>query len=198
MDRKVKTTSPKGTAQYPWLNTPDTKFDPEGVYKTNLVISSEDAQEFKEQIDDLVEQAYKEAVKQDPKKKNKLTKRYPYEMDVDDNGDETGDIIFKFKSKAQYTSKSGEVRTNKPKLVDSGCNLTNEAIFGGSILKVATTLNPYCYGTNAGVSLQIRAVQILELSQGSSGGDFGFSKEADGFIQPEVSQEHQEEPEDDF
>ena len=43
---KAKYTSSKGTAMWPWLAKPDTRFDAEGKYKTDLLVKKEDAQEF--------------------------------------------------------------------------------------------------------------------------------------------------------
>ena len=38
MNKMVKYTTPKGVAQYPYLDKPDTKFNPQGDYKLNLVL----------------------------------------------------------------------------------------------------------------------------------------------------------------
>ena len=43
-DKYVKLVTPKGVAKYPWLTKADTKFNPDGVYKTDLLISSEEAE----------------------------------------------------------------------------------------------------------------------------------------------------------
>ena len=45
-----------GTAQYPWLNKPDTKFDEEGVYKTGLIMSKEDAASMMEEVQELAKE----------------------------------------------------------------------------------------------------------------------------------------------
>ena len=42
---KAKFTSPKGTAMWPWLSKPDTRFDAEGKYKSDLLVKKEDAKE---------------------------------------------------------------------------------------------------------------------------------------------------------
>lgn len=48
----VKIVSPEGISKYAWLTQPDTKFDKDGHYKVNLVVSAETAQPLIKQIDD--------------------------------------------------------------------------------------------------------------------------------------------------
>ena len=89
----------------------------------------------------------------------------------------------KFKCKAKVTTKSGESFDNKPAIFDAKGNpLTNINIWGGTQMKVSAELIPYYTNmVGAGVSLRLRAVQILKLVEGgtdSSG--FGFEKE-DGY-----------------
>ena len=45
MANKVKFMSQKGTAQYPWLNRPDTAYHAEGQYKVNLKMSPSEGAE---------------------------------------------------------------------------------------------------------------------------------------------------------
>ena len=43
---RTKMTSPKGTAVWPWLNEPDTRFDDNGVYTVQLRLDAEEAAAF--------------------------------------------------------------------------------------------------------------------------------------------------------
>ena len=52
MSKIVKARSPKGKAHYPKLFKPDTRFNPEGVYSTGLVVSKEDAAPFIQQLEE--------------------------------------------------------------------------------------------------------------------------------------------------
>jgi len=54
----VRLISPFGTAVYPWLNDPDTRFEPEGVYACTLRLSAEDAEPFVKQLESIHKQAY--------------------------------------------------------------------------------------------------------------------------------------------
>ena len=46
----VRLISPFGTAVYPWLNDPDTRFEPDGVYACTLRLSAEDSEPFVKQL----------------------------------------------------------------------------------------------------------------------------------------------------
>jgi hypothetical protein len=62
----VKIVSPEGVSKYAWLTQPDTKFDKDGHYKVNLVVSAEEAQPLIKQIDDEMKKSLELA-----KEKNK-------------------------------------------------------------------------------------------------------------------------------
>jgi hypothetical protein len=178
----VKIVTPKGIAQYPHLTKADTKFSEVGEFKTSLILPKQDASEILKAVDRVCGQSLNlakdktkgEAIKEAPK---------PYQNEVDDSGKETGNVVIKFKCKAKVTTKSGESFDNKPAIFDAKGNpLTNVNIWGGTQMKVSAELIPYYTNmVGAGVSLRLRAVQILKLVEGgtdSSG--FGFEKE-DGY-----------------
>ena len=50
--------TPEGTAIYPWLNIPDTQFDPEDKYKTDLRVNAKDAAELVEAITQVNKEAH--------------------------------------------------------------------------------------------------------------------------------------------
>lgn len=150
--------SPKGTAAYAWLMKPDTKFNPEGVYKTSLVVKAgKEADAFVEAI----KNAYVEELGA-----KKLAKA---NLSHDVNEDE-GTVTFKFKSK------------QKPKLFDSkGKPITGEISVGnGSVIKVAGGFGAYDKGANTGVTLYLNSVQIIDLVEWT--GSSGFEAEEGGFV----------------
>ena len=150
---RMNFSTPQGVAQYPWLNKADTKFDDEGVYKTNLSVDPDSAKALVAKINEFAQE-------QLGKKMSKA--QLPYMTDPD-----TGDVIFKTKSKFQ------------PKFKDSAGQLIMDnqvpQLWGGSVLRVAGTLTAYDKGVNVGVKLNLGAVQIITPAEttGNGGDDFG-------------------------
>lgn len=171
--------SPKGIASYPYLTKPDTKFNTEGEYKVSLLVSGGDASKA---IDFLTEQ-HKAAVSK-AKKENAGKRVKESELPFIENDD--GTVTFKFKMKAKVTPKKGDTFEQKPALFDAkGKPLTGETkIGGGSVVKVCYEVVPYYTAiAGAGVSLRLKAVQIIELKEYSGGGNaesYGFGEE-EGF-----------------
>ena len=170
-------TTPKGIALYPWLSTPDTKFNEEGEYKVNLVLSKEAAQPIINQINEAFSENLKEEMKKHPGKELK-TANPPYHDELDDAGQPTGNVIFRFKSKAIY----------KPAIFDAkGGVVVDSNIWAGSEIRVNASIAPYYTSmVGAGVALRLRAVQIITLVEGSQGAAdrFGFEETA-GYVHKE-------------
>ena len=175
MAKNIKITTPKGTAKFPWLNKADTKFDELGEYKVTLVMSKKDAAPFIT----AVEKAFKEYKATE---KFKKSAPLPWGDEVDDQGNKTGNVAIRLKTKNKR-NKDGDLWDRKPALFDAKGNKINVAVGGGSVIKVATELyfwnNP---STGIGVSLQPTAVQILELVERETGSakSYGFDEE-EGF-----------------
>ena len=172
-------TTAKGIAYYPYISAPDTKFDEQGHYKVNLCLSEEDAQPVIELIKQSVVEGIKALKKDKPNTEIKQAP-LPFSKEVDEDGNPTGNVIIKFKSKAAY----------KPAVFDSKGNMmTNSNIYGGSEIKVNGSCAFYHTAMlGAGVSLRLRAVQIIRYVEGASGATkFGF-EEVEGFtIEEDVS-----------
>ena len=62
--------SPVGISQYAWLTKADTAFDPDGVYKTNLLVKTDEAQALIKQIDDEIAKSIKLAQETNKKTQN--------------------------------------------------------------------------------------------------------------------------------
>ena len=178
-------TTAKGIAYYPYISAPDTKFDEQGHYKVNLCLSEEDAQPVIELIKQSVVEGIKALKKDKPNTEIKQAP-LPFSKEMDEDGNPTGNVIIKFKSKAAY----------KPAVFDSKGNMmTNSNIYGGSEIKVNGSCAFYHTAMlGAGVSLRLRAVQIIQYVEGASGATkFGF-EEVEGFtIEEDVSVSNTEE-----
>lgn len=177
-EKKPRFTTPKGTAQFPYLTKPDTKFNPEGEYKVKLELDAADAGELISFLDEQVELAVEKA-KKDPKNAGKKIKvgDAPYSVN-----EETGKAAFNFKLKAKVTTKSGETFEQRPALFDAkGKPITDVNIGGGSKVKIAYEVVPfYTALVGASISLRMKAVQVIDLvefSGGASAEGYGFGEE---------------------
>jgi len=185
----VRITSPAGTARYPWLNNPDTQFNVDGVYKVNLLIPNADAKELCKVLDEHAAAAFADAKAQakNPALAKQITLAYPYAPFLDEAGEDTGMTEFKFKMNAKITTFTGETKTLKPFIFDAkGKNLpVCPAVYGGSKLKINFCPAGYYAASSkqAGVSLRMNAVQILELVSGGGGNasGYGFGTEEGSF-----------------
>ena len=164
-------TTPVGIARFPSLNRPDTKFSEVGVYKVNLELSAADAEPFIKQAEALFAEFLEDKKRELKKDKLKLHAA-PWE-------ENDGLVQLKLKVPAMGKNKeTGEEYSRKPTLFDATGKEEDVNIGGGSKLKVAVV--PYCWYTaslGAGITLQPKAVQVLDLVTWGNGG----TAEAYGF-----------------
>lgn len=156
----TKYVSPKGTAGYPKLTRPDTKFKAEGEYSTTLTMDAKEGKAFLETL--------KEACVDEVGAKAAQTAHYPVK-------EEEGKFTFKFKSK------------NKPKLYDSHGKPIKDVeelnIGSGSVMKVAGAMAfPKVQGKQY-VSLYMNQVQVIDLVEY---GGSPFGDEGEGFSASEA------------
>jgi hypothetical protein len=163
-------TTPAGIARYPHLNRADKKFSEVGEFKVNLEMSSEDAEPFIKQIEALFSE-FVSAKKTELKKDKLKLHTAPWE-------ENDGQTILKLRVKAVGKNKEGEEFSRAPKLFNASGEQITDNIGGGSKLKAAVV--PYCWYTaslGAGITLQPKAVQVLELvtwGDGGSASSYGF------------------------
>lgn len=185
------TRTPKGRAEWAKIVKADTKFDAAGIYSVDLYLKADDpeVQELCAKLDDLVEEAKNDAIEENPKRKPLTAPAY--EAVTDDDGNETGELKFKFKLKAQVKTKDGKVYKQRPFVVDAKGNpiLKFDAdgdplndgfkVGNGSVVKVAFEPIKYFVASSktAGVSLRLRAVQIIKLVEFNGGGGDFFEEE---------------------
>lgn len=196
--QKVYITTPPGIAVYPWLNRPDTKFDATkgGSYHVKLRMPIESLAKTMEQLDALAEQAFndaKETIKSEKKNKwaeklKKLSRFVPYSIILDDDGNETDQVEIGAKMHAIVSIPNKDPFTQKPTIFDAaGKELTKApAIYGGSTLKFNAVVTTFHNAATdqAGVSLRLRAVQIIKLVSGggATAANCGFGVEEGGFV----------------
>ncbi len=186
---KVKQiTTPAGTASYPFLTRPNTKFDADGEYRVTLILPANEAKPLMKSIDEAMKESFEKAKSDNPKKAKSIRMaKPPYTNVTDDNGNETGDIQFGFKMKAKITPRNGgEPFEVKPALFDAaGQSLPKTVSIGsGTKMKICAELIPYFTDlVGAGITLRLKAVQIIELIEynGQTADKFGFGVE-EGFV----------------
>lgn len=192
----VKVMTPRGRAIFPKLDKPDTKWKAEGQYSVKLAIPADSIDGLREKVvamlDTFVDEQRAKLADGDGKAKKKAKELKVREFltdaeEVDDEGNETGNIILNFKMTASGVSKKdGKPWARKPSVFDAkGKRLSPcPPVWGGSILKVAGEAVPYYSpkDNECGVSLRLEGVQIIELRTGGQrdAAEFGFSEE-EGF-----------------
>lgn len=189
--------TPKGEAFWLKVIRPETRFNPVGDYEGELILRGEEADEFKSIIDQLMDDAVNENATD--KKKPKKAKP-PYKVHEVD-GQEDG-MSFKFKMKAKYETRNGDVIHQKPQIFDSkGKPITDPefSIGNGSIVRIAYKSRAWNVATTGcGITLSPMAVQVIDhvpYSANSNGFDF---EEEEGFEWEEREKEAVFEEEDDF
>lgn len=183
-----KQISAKGEFVYPHLNKPDVRFNEAGEYKLTLKVPQKEALSMVTLIDKELDACVAKVEKEKKGKKVKLAPK-PYQI-------EDGFAFFKFKMKATGVNrKTKESFSQKPALFDSNKNPfpQSTSIWGGTKGKVAFNVKDYFVpALGAGITLQLIAVQIIDLVEG--GGKQGdlFDKE-DGYTvqEKDVSSEVQ-------
>lgn len=199
-EKKIEATTPKGIANYPKLNEPDTKFEPRGSFNTKLIF--EDAGDaaveafiakahavrdefFEKTIADLKAEG-KGAVAKQLKKVDLLK----LELDKE-TGDETGRVYVTAKMLASgVRKKDGKPWSQKPVYyAASGKQLQNPPrIGGGSVVKLGVEIDPYLMASSkeVGVTLRLKAVQIIRLVTGGQRSFDGFEAEEGDEIEDEA------------
>lgn len=176
--------TPVGTAKYPKLNTPDTKFNDQGEYSCDLIVTKEEAEAINTQLQPLFDAEYQSKLEETGKQKLKLS-------DSPVREDDDGDWIIKTKLKNVLagTYKNGDPRGAKSiALYDSqGKPLKDTLVRGGSKVKLA--VRPrfwYVASTGFGMSLDLLAVQVIELGDGGlsdkAAESFGFTEVEGGYV----------------
>lgn len=182
--------SPPGEAVFPYIITPDTRFHTDGVYVTDIAYTPAECEEFVSKLEGSLEKFFKEELNTTQQKtlarkpvfKEELT-RPDFPQDATDEEREeikanhipepTGRYLFRFKMKAKFQDRKGNVIEQQPIVVsaDTGERVT-ENVWNGSVLRVKGQIVPYVNAAAqiAGLSLRMKSVQVIELVSGGEGG----------------------------
>ena len=114
-------------------------------------------------------------------------------LKIRQDGEETGDHLFKFKLKAM-AGKPGNKWEQKPKIFDSaGTPIKSEdiSIGSGSTIRIGFSIHKwFSHSLGCGLSLQLKSVVVDELVEfgGDSFDSFGFEKVDKGFVHQATEQ----------
>lgn len=203
----TRITTSRGVFIYPRLTEPDTKFvKPDGEYHTKFALDADDP--LVEQLDTLLEEyidselpniearanglkgAKLKKVMKTVEQAQKRETNELYEVEYDDEGEETGRVLFKFKLKAVVKTEK-KTWEQKPRLFDASAEPIPDGTVNpwtGTEGKVNIEVFPYFMEKDGvfGLSLRLVGAQILKLVQGSGKGasasDMGFEQEEDGYV----------------
>lgn len=155
-------TTPKGIAEFAWLNTMDTAFN-QNHFKVQLRMSADDAKDFIKDMKQFANDNLGDKAKGCD---------MPYSVDK-----ETGEVVLKFKSKykPKFADASGQLASVEPR------------VGSGSTIKIKGNFYPYDT-SNVGVSLQMSAVQVLDLVEF---GGVAFDAEEGSFNAAQTSNDNE-------
>ena len=164
-----------GKAVYPRLAQPDTKFDELGQYKADVSVPKFEAKQTME----ILSEHFKEHTGKTPKKADNTM----WYFETNEDGDETGNVVFKCRVKNKLRKRDGKLWDRKPKMFDAALKPVDVNPFGGSTYVVSAEVYAWEAGAKKGVSLQPVGVQIIELVSGSgpSASSMGF-KAQEGYM----------------
>ncbi len=195
---KMKAMTCKGTFKWPHLIVPDTRFSGDAIpdYTSNIVFDPDaaDVQEFLNKVRKFDEAGYAAASK--TVGKSSLPRRQCIKDDLDADGEPTGLVAIKVKSKSAFKDRrTGAVNERSLKLFNAkGTDVTGASnyaqIWSGTTGKMQLTLDYNKAPNGYGVTMYIDAVQVIDLVAGSGGrdaGDFGFSAEVGTSSEPEFA-----------
>lgn len=182
--------TPEGEFKYPWILTPNTKFNSDGEYQLTLILDGEKAEKLIAKINAVVDEKFNAVYNEASAKVRKnLKKQYPYapEYIVNEEGEEeeTGRTEFKFKRAAKVASKkTGKTYEFRVDVFDKFNRklAENTQVWSGSTGIVNYSMRDYYIPATGlvGVKLQLNAVQIKTLVQGGGG-----TADAYGFVAEE-------------
>jgi len=169
-----------GKAVYPRLAQPDTKFDELGQYKADVSVPKFEAKQTME----ILSEHFKAHTGKAPNKADNTM----WYFETNEDGDETGNVVFKCRVKNKLRKRDGKLWDRKPKMFDAALKPVDVNPFGGSTYVVSAEVYAWEAGAKKGVSLQPVGVQIIELVSGSgpSASSMGFKAQEGYMADPDV------------
>lgn len=160
----------RGLARDAFIVTPDTKFNPDGLFKVSLVVdlSEPEAQAFKSKVDAAANEFLMSEV---PEKYRRGWGPYlPYEWEVDaETKQQTGRIVFQFKRNAKIKLlKTGEIKDLTVAVYDSRNKPAWPVPYlpDGSLIRLWAELRPIKITASrmAGVRMDFSCVKVLKMA----------------------------------
>lgn len=183
--KSFKWITPIGTAKWPRLAVPDTKFNPDGEYSVEIIFEGDTAVQVVEQLNQFLEVSREEAKKQlanKPAKLKTLQVMLPYE-ELED-----GSIKIRIRKPALYRAQDGTVFERKIIVVDSKVKpIDPREVTNGSLIRAEIRVKPFYFppSNSYGVSLKdLRGVQLIKKAE-SSFGAVSFEPFEDGYTAEE-------------
>ena len=171
----------KGQAYWAKVMVPDKEYQ---TFNIEILLDKSKQEEFKALIQSEIDK--KVEMHTEGKKKPKV-EHFTWRIVEDAEGMEIGEIRFKFNMKKSFVTRDGETVEQHPQVFDAKGNLITDKSFrigNGSVVKVAYFMAPYLNKGKAGVSLRLKAVQVIDLVHYGVNSDpkaFGFEEEEEGF-----------------
>ena len=189
--------TPAGSAQYPRLNSPDTRFHEDGEYRCNVIVTEKEAKGFEKILRKLYDQEYKLRCEEEGKK---FKKSDFFPVVINDEGEH----IIKAKRQGTWTTRDGVKKENQIAVYDASAQPMPNDLIVGAGSKVILSVRPNFWNTGMlgfGCSLSLMGVQVLELADYSPTATLGFEAQ-DGFVHggetfDEVVKEEDEDVEED-
>jgi len=192
----MKIASPKGSAMWCKIDKPNRKFNQKGMFSVDLVCDPEDekVKAYIEKLEELRDTALEQANRK--VKGKRYSPREVYKEEYDQDGEPTGNIVFRFKlnnvddRKAPYN----KIILVGPKASAGPIPMVD--IGNGSTIRCVAFANPYAMASDktVGVSLILEKVQLIELVE--YGGDDGLEDEDSDLELPAKKSEAEEVPSD--
>jgi hypothetical protein len=178
----IRLTTPLAKFQYPKLVEPETKFNPEGVYKLTAVLDAADANDISEALDTLLNNHKASLKAQDPTKKDWKLADLPYSFE---DFDGKPSFIVKVKMKAKGVGRDGKPWTAAPAIFDAKGQPVRDreslkGMWSGTTGRVSFEAQPFFQAAiGAGITLRLKAVQVIDLVEGGGSAEsYGFGEES--------------------
>jgi hypothetical protein len=160
--------SPFGVARFPWITRADSKYHADNpLYHVDLVMDpSPQVDAFVEFVTAAAQKGFDEETEAMTPKDRKAYKLYiPVVKEEDDQGNETGRWVAKFKQNSIIKRKDGTLIDVKIGVKDAKLNDITKPVFGGSVLRVmySTRNSKMTSSKEAGCRLDFASVQVTKL-----------------------------------
>lgn len=175
------------------IQKPSVKFDKGGAYQAHILISKEDGEQLAKEIKKISSEQYKTHGKGTKVVESESCKPY-VETETNEDGEvvkETPDAEgrYIFKTKAKAFIEDGKAGYKIPVFDTQNKAAGDVKIGNGSTVKLAFTLEGYSVASKTGVSVKLKAVQIIDLVEYGvqSAEAYGFGEE-EGFTADDVKE----------